>query len=82
MLGMRWEGALFVDSVLPFGLRSAPKIFSAVADAVEWILKQGGVRFAVHYLDDFLVMGTTNLINLTSYILCMYKPWYQPQRRR
>ena len=39
MLGMRWEGGLFVDIVLPFGLRSAPKIFTAVADAVEWMLK-------------------------------------------
>ena len=35
MLGMRWEGGLFVDTVLPFGLCSAPKIFTAVADAVE-----------------------------------------------
>ena len=33
---------LFVDTVLPFGLRSAPKIFTALADAVEWIAKQEG----------------------------------------
>ena len=35
LLGMVWEGALYIDTVLPFGLRSAPKIFNAVADAVE-----------------------------------------------
>ena len=35
LLGMRWEGALYVDAALPFGLRSAPKIFSAIADAID-----------------------------------------------
>ena len=46
-----------MDTALPFGLRSAPKIFTAVADAVEWIAKQEGVGFVIHYLDDFLVVG-------------------------
>ena len=50
-------GALFIDTALPFGLRSAPKIFTAIADAVEWIVKAEGVDFIIHYLDDFLVMG-------------------------
>ena len=35
LLGMVWEGALFVDSALPFGLRSTPKIFSVLADALK-----------------------------------------------
>ena len=26
LMGMTWEGAIFVDTALPFGLRSAPKI--------------------------------------------------------
>ena len=34
LLGVQWESAVYIDKVLPFGLRSAPKIFSAVADAV------------------------------------------------
>lgn len=33
-----------MDSVLPFGLRSAPKVFTAVADAVEWMVRQQGVE--------------------------------------
>ncbi len=57
LMGMWWRDALFVDTVLPFGLRSAPKIFTAVADAVEWIARDEGVRVSLHYLDDFLVMG-------------------------
>lgn len=43
LLGVRWGKSFFIDSVLPFGLRSAPKIFSAVADAAQWILAQSGI---------------------------------------
>lgn len=57
LLGMVWEGGLYIDTALPFGLRSAPKIFTAVADAAEWILKSEGVKFVLHYLDDFLMIG-------------------------
>lgn len=35
--------SLYVDATLPFGLRSASSIFSAVADALEWILRKHGV---------------------------------------
>ena len=57
LFGMVWDRALFVDTVLPFGLRSAPKLFNAVADVVEWILRQAGVVNILHYLDDFLLVG-------------------------
>ena len=56
-MGMLWEGSLYIDTALPFALRSAPKIFTAVADAVEWI-RQEGVDSVFHYLDDYLVVGT------------------------
>ena len=55
--GMVWESSLFIDTTLPFGLRSAPKIFTTVADAAEWIARQQGVTTILHYLDDFLVIG-------------------------
>ena len=57
LLGMQWEGAYYVDTTLPFGLRSAPKIFTAITDAAEWILKERGVQFCLHYLDDYLIIG-------------------------
>ena len=57
LLGMQWDGGVFVDTALPFGLRSAPKIFNALADAATWILKQEGVDFVIHYCDDFLLIG-------------------------
>lgn len=45
---------------MPFGLRSAPKVFNAVEDALQWILTQEGVEFVFHYLDDFAVLGPPN----------------------
>ena len=56
-MGMYWQDSLFVDTALPFGLRSAPKIFTSLADAAQWILNQAGINFVVHYLDDFLLVG-------------------------
>ena len=60
LLAMTWKGKIYVDTVLPFGLRSAPKIFSAVADALEWILLERGVSVCLHYLDDYLTVGKAN----------------------
>ena len=48
---------MFIDTALPFGLRSAPKIFSALADSLAWILHSRGVTRKLHYLDDFLLVG-------------------------
>ena len=50
-------GEIYLDSALPFGLRSAPKLFTAVADALEWVIRSRGVRWVAHYLDDYLVAG-------------------------
>ena len=57
LTGMIWREALFVDAVLPLGLRSDPKVFTALGDAAEWIVQREGVDFIIHYLDDFLLMG-------------------------
>ena len=57
LLGMMWEERVYVDAALPFGLRSAPKIFTALADAIEWIAKSQGVQHLWHYLDDFIICG-------------------------
>ena len=57
LLGMKWQGQIYLDSVLPFSLRSAPKAFIAVADGLEWMIRSRGVRFVAHYLDNFVVIG-------------------------
>ena len=48
---VQWEGKIYVDPMLPFGLRSAPKIFKAVADTLNWYLQQSGIPLVYHYLD-------------------------------
>ena len=57
LLGMQWRGQVFFDTRLPFGLRSAPKIFTAVADALQWSFQRQGVTWVAHYLDDYTTMG-------------------------
>ena len=57
LLGFQWEDRIYVDLRLPLGLRSAPFIFSSVADALLWIMQQNGVTWGIHYLDDFLTIG-------------------------
>ena len=57
LLGFQWQSQVYVDKALPFGFCSAPLIFSAVADALLWIMKRRGVSWAIHYVDDFLSIG-------------------------
>ena len=57
LLGVCWEGDIYTDRALPFGLRSAPKIFSAVADALQCIVVNKGMRNLLHYLNDFIFVS-------------------------
>ena len=57
LLAVTWHGQTFCDGMLPFGLQSAPKIFTAVADALEWCVRQQKVSQIHHYLDDFIIIG-------------------------
>ena len=45
LLTMPWNGRVIIDAtcMLLFGLRSAPKIFTVVADGLEWIIRQWSV---------------------------------------
>ena len=62
LLGISSEGQVYIDIALPFGLRSAPLIFTAIADGVQWILEQRGVSDVSHYLDDFITIGPPSTI--------------------
>ena len=57
LLAVSWNNTAYLEKALPFGLRSAPKLFSALTDAMMWALRDRGVHMALHYLDDFLVLG-------------------------
>ena len=74
LLGMMWDGHYYVDGVLPFGLRSAPKIFNALADALQWNVMQNGVCYLKHCLEDFVTVGRQNsgecLFNIEVLLSC------------
>ena len=38
LLGIHWQGHYYVDTHLPFGLRSAPYLFNQFDEALHWIL--------------------------------------------
>ena len=58
LLAILWEDQVYVDRALLFGVRSALKLFTAVADALAWALYQRGIKYLLHYLDDFLFLGS------------------------
>ncbi len=60
LLAMHWKNETFIDQALPFGLRSAPKFFTAVADSLAWALIQSGIPLLLHYLDDFFFCSPSN----------------------
>ncbi len=59
-----WKGKYFIDSALPFGLHSAPSIFTrCFPDVLEVIrFQQEKVRQVQHYLEDFLILAPPNTI--------------------
>ena len=45
LLGMEWQGKVLIDGPLPFGLRSAPLLFTALGDAIQWAAEKDGVSW-------------------------------------
>lgn len=54
-MGFEWEGQFYVWNVLPFGLSTAPLVFTKVLRPVAQHLRSLGLRINL-YLDDFLLM--------------------------
>ena len=57
VLAIKWRGNINIDHCIPFGLRSAPKLFNILADLLSWITQTSGVSYLIHYLDNYLTMG-------------------------
>ena len=57
LLAKSWKGDLFIDTCLPFGLQSVPKLVNVLADLLSWILERKGIMPLIHYLDYFLTIG-------------------------
>eukprot|EP00731_Ephydatia_muelleri_P014011 Em0007g1321a len=60
-LGICWRRQFYVDTCLPFGLRSAPALFNHYAEALDWIMANNYGAQLLHYLDDFLLPARTHL---------------------
>jgi hypothetical protein len=70
---MRWQSQLFSDAMLPFGLRSAPIIFSAVADASEWVVRSKGATYVFHYVDYFVFVAPPRSNKCRSDLTCFMR---------
>lgn len=57
LLGVSWNGNVYIGTILSFGLWSTPKIFNSVAYALDWVVRSSGVQHVCHYLDDFMIAG-------------------------
>ena len=79
LLAMEWDNRIYIDGCLPFGLRSAPKLFNILADLLCWIAQQHGISQILHYLDDFLLIGPLahQNANRTLTPSCNYVPTWE-----
>jgi len=90
-LRFRFRGQLFEFRVLPFGLASAPFIFTKILKPVLYSLRGKGY-FSVNYLDDFLLMAqshdqcldniavSVNLLSSLSFVINKQKSVLRPSR--
>ena len=61
LLGYYWEGSYYIDTLLPFGLRSSQAIFNQFADVECWIIQHVyKLKNIVHYADDFFLVSAQN----------------------
>ena len=59
-LGIKWQGVVSCDKSLPFGLRSALKLFTAVVDGLAWAMVSSGIPILLHYLENFFFCSPPN----------------------
>lgn len=69
----------YVDVTLPFGLASAPKIFTDVADALAFIMMEKGASYVDHYLDDFFTSGPPGTDQCTTNMCIMLDTCHDAQ---
>ena len=73
----KWNGKLYVDVFLPFGLQTSPFISNLFSEGLHWILERIFNRQLVHYFDDFLLINDPDpefFGRLTSYLALYEQP--------
>ena len=59
LLAIEWKNSIFIDACLPFGLRSAPKLFNILADLLSYSVWKWN-----HPQTNRLFLGSKNIYNL------------------
>jgi len=44
---MKWRDQIYIDNCIPFGLRSAPKLFNILTDLLAWIALNADVSYLI-----------------------------------
>lgn len=69
-LGFSLDGVEYVELFLPFGLRSACRIYTSVSSTVRWLMRHTlQLRRLRSYVDDFAQVGPANRASLASRIM-------------
>ena len=75
-------GMYYFDTVLPFGLRSAPYLFDQFPCMLEWVIKTKlGIPNVIHILDDLFFVTTppwSDCLTAPCDILCLFTELYIP----
>ena len=81
-----WDGLVYVDRAVMFGLASSAGVFGAVADMLIAIYRRAGFTPIIKWVDDFFVVRLPghhwteeDFMNLTAYAGV---PWSLPKMRR
>jgi hypothetical protein len=69
LLGIHWRGHYYVDTCLPFGLRSAPYLFNQFTKALHWILTNNySIPNLIHYLEDYLILDRPHMVTCRRHV--------------
>ena len=58
LLAFRWNGEVWVDTRLVFGLATAPEVWTRFSGAVVWMLKKEGTDHVAVYIDGYCGVAT------------------------
>ena len=60
LLGFTLEGKYYFDKCLPMGASSSCQLFEKFTTALQFIAERHGIRYIIHYLDDFLILNSNS----------------------
>ena len=77
LLAMKWESVIYIDRALPFAT-FGPHNFSALIDAMLWIVHSRGIQFTLHYprtWPDIRQLGLWSTLLVSVVLLDLRNTW-------